>query len=256
MGWFTHRSTKWEFTQSWLSALGIFIPLGVPFLAMFYMGCKAKIKALLYASFLYAAVFGTLVFLMFFNSFFTLSKTLLIFMLIVNYLLGPVIIGVYLQRFLRRTDLSSIINLQWSVQYDYIDFMRRKQISEVLSVGSFVTSLENWQKVISNSQVKQDIAKMIGLTKEITHNNKHISNIFIERHAYSIENILQQYMQVERAKIKNQVMLDAEVKLRNTISLAVKAFEEELKNQRDFRNMDIEVEADIYIKDLRSKGLL
>ncbi|MHC5202924.1 hypothetical protein [Myroides sp. LJL119] len=256
MGWFTKQTTKWELKQSWLSILGICIPIGIPFISMIYMGIRAKIKPLLYAGFLYAVVFSIIV-LMYIFIWIGLPNNLgLILVLILNYLLGPIVISIYLQRFLTRVDLSSIIHLKWSEQYDYIDFMRRKEISEVLSVASFVTSLQNWQEIINNQQVKKCIENMIGLTKEITHNNKHVSNLFIERHAYSIENILQQYMQIERAKIKNQIMVTAEEKLRNTIILASKAFEEELKNQRNFRNFEIQVQADTYMNDLKNKGLL
>ncbi len=256
MGWFTNKTTKWELQQSWLSIFAIVFPFGIPFFAMLYMGFRAKIKALLGGSLLYGIVFSLWVGNMIFNSSQSLFSFLNISLAILCFLSGPVLLSVYLQRFLRRVDLKGFIVLKWSLSYDYVDFMRRNSISNVLSVSSFVDSLNRWKLLIENNQVKADLDSMIHLTTEITGSNKHISELFIERHAFSIENILQQYSQVERSKIDNAVMREAELKLRQTLSLAVKAFKEELSNQRNFRNLDIEIEADVYLQDLKNKRIL
>ncbi|MHC5310136.1 hypothetical protein ACYSNM_08710 [Myroides sp. LJL116] len=256
MGWFTKRTTKWELQQSWLCILAVVFPIGIPFIAMLYMGFKAKIKTLLPSSLLYLVIVSLLAVKVFFQGLSSMFDVVSIVLWIGVLLTGPVVISMYLQSFLQRVDLKSIIRLQWSQSYDYVDFMRRNQISKVLSVSSFVDSLQNWQQIIENKQVQGNISDMIALTKEITNNNKHISDLFIERHAYSIENILEQYSQVERSKINNEIIAQAESKLKETLALAVIAFKEELSNQRNFRNMDIEVDAQIYLQDLKNKGIL
>lgn len=256
MGWFTQRTTKWELQQSWLCILAVVFPIGIPFLAMVYMGFKAKIKTLLPSSILYLIMLSLLGLKFFFQGFSGIFDLVSIILWIGILLSGPVVISMYLQDFLQRVDLKSIIRLQWSQTYDYVDFMRRNQISKVLSVSSFVDSLEKWQQSIENKQIQGNIADMIALTKEITNNNKHISELFIERHAYSIENILEQYSQVERSKIDNEIIQKAELKLKETLALAVTAFKEELSSQRNFRNMDIEVDTQIYLQDLKNKGIL
>ncbi|WP_010254197.1 hypothetical protein [Myroides injenensis] len=252
IGWFTNKDKKWEFNNSWLVLLGIFFPFVFPPFAMLYMGILGKIRSLLYGSFLWMILYIG-VYLSYFSFGDTNWVRLYAFF---TFMGGAVIIAMHLQNFLRRLHLRGIINLKWAVEYDYVDFIRRKGISEILSVSDFIVEMERWQSKIINAEVKGNIATMIQLTKSITKDNQYISNLFLERHAYSIENILNQYYQVELSRIDNEIIHKAEDKLRKTISNATKAFEKELMNQMKFQNLEVDAETEVYIQDLENRGLL
>lgn len=252
MGVFTEKTKNWEFKTGWLSILAIFFPFALPPVAMFYMAIVGRIRNLLYGGLVWSALYASAYFL--YITFGELAWVKFITFLIV--LSGAVVVGMHYKSFLQRVHLRSIINVKWAIEYDYVDFMRRKRISEVLSVSDFIVSLERWQNLVSNDEVKGNVAIMINLTKSITKNDKNISNLFLERHAYSIENILQQYHQLELSKLDNETVKQAEVKLRSTIGQATKAFENELMNQMKFQNIEMEAESEVYIQDLKSRGLL
>ncbi|MTG98024.1 hypothetical protein NWE55_03285 [Myroides albus] len=253
MGWFTKKENSWEIKHSWLAILSLFFPFVFPPLGMLYMGIVGKIRSLLYGSFLWMALYTGVYFFYFFIGNTTFFK-LLSFCVFLG---GAVVVSMYLRVFLQRLHLRYIINLEWSKKYDYKDFIRRKNISEILSVSTFIDSLTKWQTVVKNAEVRGYIAKMILLVKKITsQNDQFVSELFLERHAYSIENILQQYYQIELSKIENDVIKEAEEKLRFTIGQASQAFENELTGKMKFQNMSIEAESSAYLEDMKTRGLL
>ncbi|MEC4117827.1 hypothetical protein [Myroides phaeus] len=252
MGVFTEKSKNWEVKTGWLSILAIAFPFILPPGAMFYMAIVGRIRNLIYGGLVWSALYVSVYFM-----YLTFGELFLV--KVISFLVmlsGAVVVGMHYKSFLQRVDLRSIINVRWGVEYDYVEFMRRKRISEVLSVSDFVISLDRWKNVLTNDEVKGNIALMISMTKSITKNNKNISNLFLERHAYSIENILQQYHQLELSKLDNDTVKQAELKLRSTIAQATKAFENELMNQMKFQNIEMESESEVYVQDLKNRGLL
>lgn len=252
MGWFTTKSKQWEVKVGWISYLAILFPILFPPLAMLYMGIVGKIRNLILASLLWGGLYALGYFL------YTLygdvqNLNILLFCILLS---GALVVAMYLKVFLRRVHLRTIIDLKWNIEYDYVDFMRRKKISEVLSVSDFIDHLTQWQSRILNAEVRGSIASMVQLTKSITMNNQHMSDLFIERHAYSIENMLQQYHQIELSKLNNDVMKSAEYKIRTTLLAATTAFENELNNKNKYTHLTIEVDAEVYIQDLKNRGLL
>lgn len=252
MGWFTSKSNQWELKVGWLSCLAILFPLFFPPLAMLYMGIRGKIKNLILASILWGGLYigGYFIYAMYKD----IDKIeILLFSIVFT---GALVVAMYLKEFFRRVHLRTIMDISWSAEYDYVDFMRRKKISEVLSVSDFIDSLMMWQKQISNTEISGSITSMIQLTKSITTNNKHISDLFIERHAYSIENILQQYYQIELSRLDNKMIKSAEYKIRMTLLAATKAFENELTNKNKYNHLAIEIDSEVYLQDLKNRGLL
>ncbi|MDM1059094.1 MULTISPECIES: hypothetical protein [Myroides] len=252
MGWFTHQSKNWELKVGWLSYLAILFPFVLPPLAMLYMGVVGKIKNLIIASILWSGLYvgGYFLYLFYKDSG---RVDVLLFAILLS---GALVIAMYLKEFLRRVHLKSIIKIRWNTEYDYLDFMRRKKISEVLSVSDFIEHLVVWQQEIRQQEVRGSIASMIQLTKSITKDNKHISELFIERHAYSIENMLQQYHQIELSKLDNDIIRLAESKIRTTLLSVISAFENELSNKTRFNHLTIDVDSEVYIQDLKNRGLL
>ncbi|WP_121967493.1 hypothetical protein [Myroides sp. N17-2] len=252
MGWFTTQSKQWELKIGWISYLAILFPFFFPPLAMLYMGILGKIRNLILASFLWGGLY-TLGYILYRLYADVQYVDVLLFCILLS---GALVVAMYLKAFLRRVHLRSIINIKWNIEYDYVDFMRRKKISEVLSVSDFIDHLTQWQLQILNAEVRGSIASMIQLTKSITMNNQHRSDLFIERHAYSIENMLQQYHQIELSKLNNEVMKSAEYKIRTTLLAATTAFENELNNKDKYNHLTIEVDSEVYIQDLKNRGLL
>lgn len=252
MGWFTKKSKQWEVQVGWLSFLAILIPFVFPPFAMLYMGIRAKIKSLIYASVLWGGLYfiGYVGYMQFAVA---LNVQISIFCIVLS---GALVVAIYMREFFRRVHLKTIINLQWNTVYDYFDFMRRKEISEVLSVGVFIDHLQKWKQQINNNEIRGCIVTMIELTKSISSNSKHQTELFIERHAYSVENILQQYYQIELSKLSNDVIHSAEYKLRMTIVAATKAFENEINTKDYYNHLAIEVDSEMYIQDLKNKRLL
>jgi len=252
MGWFTNNSKQWELRVGWICFLAIVFPFVFPPIAMLYMGIRSKIRSLIYASILWTSLY-----LIGYGSYFMFGDTskveISIFIILLS---GALVVAFYLKEYLRRVHLGSIIKIKWNTSYDYIDFMRRKEISEVLSVSDFINHLMQWQQQIKNDEVRGSIFTMIHLTKSMTVDNKHHIDLFIERHAYSIENMLQQYYQIELSKLNNEVIKSAEQKIRTTLLVAIEAFENELNKKVQYQHLAIEVDSEVYIQDLKNKGLL
>lgn len=252
MGWFTYNSKQWELRVGWICFLSILFPFFFPPFAMLYMGIRGKIRSLIYASILWGFLYG-----LGYQSYLLLGATLEvelgIFMILLT---AALVVAIYLKDFMRRVHLSNIIKVAWNVPYDYLDFMRRKEISEILSVSDFINHLMLWQQRIKNSEIRGCIVTMIQLTKLITSGSQHRTDLFIERHAYSVENMLQQYYQIELSKLDNEVIHSAEYKLRTTLLTATKAFENELNSENYYNYLGIEVDSELYIQDLKNKGLL
>ncbi|MEC4114578.1 hypothetical protein [Myroides pelagicus] len=253
MGWFTIKDRNWEIKSSWLILLGLFFPFVIPPIAMLHMGILGKIRSLLYGSFLWLALYIGV------YSYYIIAGDDSIFKLLsfTVFLCAAVITAMYFRLYLQRLHLRSIINLRWDTSYDYKDFIRRKEISEILSISDFIVSLNKWKGLVKNNEIKGYIAKMIYITKEISNkNNQFVSELFLERHAFSIENILQQYYQIEISKLDNVVMNKAEEKLRFTLKQASTAFENELLEKVKYSKMQIEAESTAYLEDMKSRGLL
>lgn len=252
MGWFTGKSKQWEIKVGSVCFLAILFPFLFPPIAMVYMGIRGKLKILLYGSIAWTFLFG----IGYYKYFFYSESKELDFTLFGILFSGVVVIAIYLQTFLRRVHLASIINVDWNDTYDYTDFIRREEIDEVLSVDDFIRQLLLWQQRIKHAEVRGSIFSMIELTKSITEKKGHISELFIVRHAYSIENILLQYYQIELSKLNNATVEEAKEKIRSTLLIAIKAFENELRQKDKKTHLDIEVDVETYIQDLKNKRLL
>ncbi|MDR0228625.1 MAG: hypothetical protein LBI72_06130 [Flavobacteriaceae bacterium] len=252
MGWFTSKSKQWEIKVGSICYFAILFPFLFPPIAMVYMGIRGRLKSLLYGSIVWTFLFV----IGYYKYFFANEERELDFTLFTILFSGAVVVAIYLQTFLRRVHLASIVNVDWNDKYNYIDFIRREEVNEVLSVDDFINQLLLWQQKIKHTVVRGNIFSMIELTKSITEKKGHISELFIVRHAYSIENILLQYYQIELSKLNNATVEEAKEKIRSTLLLAIKAFENELRQKDKKTHLDIEVDVETYIQDLKNKRLL
>lgn len=263
MGWFTNRSKSWEFKNS-LVLLGVvggvsFLSLGLltP-LAVAVFGAIVKVSkwtkttlfiALVYLLFLIISLFAYMAGEGFMS---ILTLNFISFYIYVAYM------SLYLGEYLQRLDLKDYINLEKNKEYSYFSIMNQLTSVEdnVSRKDLFIRNLRVLKTNISNSSMVSDIDELERLVNVIVETDPSKSELFFVRHASTIENALQQYIELDQNYLQNKEVADSKVKLEKLISSARLAFENELSKMFEMQILQVDAEAEVYISILKGRGLL
>ncbi|MDR0228623.1 MAG: hypothetical protein LBI72_06120 [Flavobacteriaceae bacterium] len=263
MGWFTEKPISWELKKGWVILFCIVFPV-FTFIGIWYMGTYAKIgkmkRGLISVGIFFVLVFLYMCFIAYVwkgpvNGYLHISD--FIGMVLVSSFLvySMTLITANTKEFLERIHLSEFIELDW-VEYDYLVFLRSMKVSKVQTIPDFVEELKSWDHLIEDEQVSSQVVNLIELLNQVDKLKKGQTELFMERHVYSLTSLLRQFHEVELSKLNYTVISRVKDKLRSTFDIAIDAIKQEILDDLKQQNKFVEVEADVYIQSLYNEGLL
>lgn len=147
-----------------------------------------------------------------------------------------------------------------------IDFIPNVQIKafltilesqiEILERKTLAAELSYWLKLIKKQEVKQRLEKMIQIANTIQDKDPEQSHTFFVRHADALVKMLNQYFVLENSGLDTVETIEAIQKIEEALGLAHVAFEQELNNIFKLDMMNVEAESEVYMQNLRNRGLL
>lgn len=263
MGWLTEKPVLWEIKKGSALLGCLLFPLFLP-LGIWYMGKQAKmakmIKGLWGVGILFVlnVLHWIILFILIqvsypFNDDFYMVLSMLLFCSFLFYTV--ILLGANTREFLQREHLKEFIELDWE-DYDYLTLIRSKAVREVNTIPSFVEELKRWDSAIVDERVSRQIVDLIALMTKVDNLKQGQTALFIERHVFSLTNLLRQFHQVELSKLEGESIHRVKEKLRHTLDIALSAIQQEVLDEMRQKNRVADVEADVYLASLREDGLL
>lgn len=258
MGMFTARSKAWEILNLFpifISIITFFIPTSS--LAFFYIGIMAKKRSwiilgvvsvfILFISFLIIGIIQ-----MYFNSDALIMSLYLSLNLFMNFLLCTKVKG-----YLRRLDLRYKINLEWEVNYPYYETINNLVGKNVKNMNAvFLDELRVLKDKIDNINIKNNIDEIIRVSNLIVSKDPKLIDVIIVRHSNVLTKVLNQYEELEDAKLNNSSLKETKLKLEDIISISTKAISNELVKVYSNEIFDVDAETEVYLENLKKNNLI
>lgn len=128
---------------------------------------------------------------------------------------------------------------------------KRKNIGE-----RFVKDLQKWQNEIDRPAMKEDIQKLIDLSRIIL-NKKAIDNErFFLRYDKTLNNILGKYDEIENTGLDTEEIRQTMHNVEQNLRKIVIAFQNDVNNLYKSDLVSINAETSAFVQDLHNKGLL
>ncbi|MVX35918.1 hypothetical protein [Myroides sp. LoEW2-1] len=263
MGWFTKRSKSWEVKNTVL-LLGVvgsvsFISFGVltP-IAIAIFGNIVNVNRWFWKSCMIALVY---LFFLILALFFLVADVSSTYVLAVNFLsfyIYVVYMSLDLGEYLQRLDLQNYITLEKNKDYNYDAVISQfNQVQEDISPKDrFIAKLTFWRDQISNAKVVENVSELIRLTEIIIAKDESRADLFFVRHGSTIENVLQQYVELDQTYIANASVISTKENLEHVIAQSKVVFENELSNMIETEALQVDGEASVYISVLKGRGIL
>lgn len=147
-----------------------------------------------------------------------------------------------------------------------IDFIPNSQIKplltlleaqiDVLERKTLAAELAYWNKLISKTETKEHLEKMIRIAFIIHEKDPHKGEVFFARHSDTLIKLLNQYYILENSGLNTEEIIESTQRIEDAISSARKAFEQELNNIFKNDMMNIDAESEVYLQNLRNRGLI
>ena len=263
MGWLTEKPVLWEIRKGSVLLGCLLFPIFLV-LGIWYMGKQAKMTKMMRGLWGVGVLFvlnvlNVIVLWITIKTSFTINDTLhmIVSMLLFGSFLfyAVILLSANTREFLEREHLKEFMELDWE-EYDYLALVRNKQIREVKTIPSFVEELKRWDEAILDEKVSTQIVDLIALMTKVNSLKEGQTELFIERHVFSLTSLLRQFHQVELSKLEGNSIHRVKEKLRQTLDIALSAIRQEILVELRHQNRAAEVEADIYLTSLRNEGLL
>lgn len=147
----------------------------------------------------------------------------------------------------------------------HIDFIPNAQIKpllafleaqiDILERKTLAAELGYWIKQMQNAEIKEHLIKMARIAFIIQEKDPQAGETFFIRHSEALTKMLQQYYILENSGLSNLETLDSMTKIEEAIGTSHIAFEQELTNIFQMDMMDIDAQSEVYIENLRNRGL-
>ncbi|MDR2223075.1 MAG: hypothetical protein LBE34_10100 [Flavobacteriaceae bacterium] len=263
MGWLTEKPISWELKKGWIILLCVVFPV-LTFIGIWYMGTRAKMskmmRGLISVGIFFAFDFLYMCFIAYVwkrsgNSYLHLSDAIGMILVGSFMVYSMVLVTANTKEFLERVHLSEFMDLEWK-EYDYLALIRSMKVRKVQTLADFIVELESWDKLIVDQQVSDQIVSLIILLGKVDKIKKGQTELFMERHVFSLTSLLRQFHEVELSKLNYTAIIEIKEKLRSTLDIAIAAIKQEILDDLKQQNKFVEVEADVYIQSLYNEGLL
>jgi len=261
MGWITKKSYGWELTRmTWpILSLMAFLPLPIHLfpIAFIAQGSKAKMRPWVITGivFLVVELVTLAVFLTQFKHFnvsliFTSVTTFVAYL--ACYLVGNILLIRNIKPYVKRMELSEILELEWSNSGRIDNAWKPNTIN---APQAFVTQLLTYRNEINNIAIRKNVDKMIDFFKTIMEKDYQKAELLTVRHQ-TILSLLSQYKNLQQAKINNSVTVASKNEIEQTLNQATVAVENELSNQYEAEIMETSAEKEVYLQQLKNRNLI
>ncbi|MHC5202925.1 hypothetical protein [Myroides sp. LJL119] len=262
MGWFTYRSKSWEVKNALLLlgivggtsllSLGVLTPLAIQIFGSVVSMTKWTKQSLYIAIFYFLFLFLAL-FILLANS----QASYVIAFCFISFYVYTVYISFHIGEYLQRLDLKNYMELEKNVSYSYYQVYQQLNVGslQASSQDSFIAGLNIYKKQIDDRLLLKDIEELERLCAIIV-SNSNDSELFFARHSASILGILQQYIELNNSYLKNDQTNALVSNLKQVISNAKTAFENEITNMVERQVLQVDAESQVYVSLLKAKGLL
>jgi len=262
MGWFTVKSNSWELKKGWIVVLSVICPLFTIF-SLIYMVVVTKFVKILRGIISIVVLASLLLLYTYLLSVFNLKDyhhfwvfDLIGIILMCSLLCYPsILMAANTREFMQRLHLQELFELK-KVDYDYYHIIQELRVKNMNSMVDFVKELEYWDNLIVEELVSSQIVELITLMKKIDELKGGKTQLFLEQHSYSLIHLLKQFHQIELSKLSSVKISDMKRKLEDTLFIAIKAIRQEVINEIKLQNISVEVDADLYVENLKREGLI
>ncbi len=261
MGWITKKSYWWEIKRMIWPIISImaFIPLPIHLfpIAFIAQGSKAKVRGWVSTAIVFlAAEIGLLVLFLFkfrhfdFSLLFTSVATFVSYLAL--YLVGNILLLRNVKPYLKRLELSDVMELEWTNSIRTIKTWKPNTIN---SPQAFVSQLLMDRNEINNYGVQRNIDQIITYFRTIIDKDSQKAELLVVRHQ-PILSLLDQYKSLQKSNINNGVTTTSKTEIEKVLNQAVVAVENEVTNQYQTQLLGVSAESDAYIQQLKSRNLI
>ncbi|EHO06651.1 hypothetical protein HMPREF9714_02885 [Myroides odoratimimus CCUG 12901] len=262
MGWFTVKPNGWEAKKGWSIILSVICPVLTIF-SLVHMAIVAKmtrvkrgvVSILLFGAILLLYTLLLHIFNIKGSGNYWLFDLIGVTMMLSLIFYPSILMAANTREFIQRQHLSELFELEWK-EYDYHKIIQEHRMRNIKTISDFICELEYWDTLIVDEVVSMQVQELVTLMKKIDELKAGKTRLFLERHSFSLSNLLKQFHQVELSKLMNPKIVEIKKKLEDTLFIAIKAIRQEVINEIKQQNLTAEIDADLYVETLRRDGLL
>lgn len=147
-----------------------------------------------------------------------------------------------------------------------VDFIPNNQIKPLLTLleaqidilerKTLAAELAYWQKQIKSKSINDNLYDMTRFAFIIQEKDPNKGEVFFARHSEPLMKLLKQYYVLENSKLDTTETTEAIKRIEEAVSTARIAFEQELNNIFKSDMMNIDAESEVYLDNLRNRGLI